>query len=159
VTWTSWIARSIALGALWLGLAGCVTTPVPVPPTLAEVDVTLIDIESEIDSPAIPVAGGPGSIDPADVTLRITNADVDPHVFVEFQPAADGSFSVNIAPGSRYFLEQITATDDVFLVAIATSDTGATEVADPGPDGDGDGSPDAIDCAPGDEEHGGQRCP
>jgi hypothetical protein len=159
VTPTCRIFRLTALGALSMTLASCVTTPVPVPPTLVEVDVSVIDIDDEIDAPTIPVTGGPGSIEPADATLRITNADVDPHASVEFVPETDGSFSVDIPPGDRYFLEQITAGDDFFLVAVATSDEGAVEVVDPGPDADGDGSPDAIDCAPDDEEHRGQRCP
>lgn len=145
------------------GLAGCVTTPVPVPPTVVEVDLGKIDIQDEIDAPYVPISGGPGSIDPPDTRIRITNAEAEPPPpsFVELVPNEDGSFSVS-APGpaaSRYFIEALTDDDDIFLVAIASSPEGGVVAVDPGGDADDDGSPDAIDCAPEDEAYRGQRCP
>ena len=51
-----------------------------------------------------------------------------------------------------------TEEDDIFLAAISAG-VGAVQVVDAGPDTDGDGSPDAIDCAPEDDEYRGRRCP
>lgn len=154
------LGRWIALGAV--ALVCCVTTPVPVPPTVVDIDLGKVDIEDEIDAPFVLIAGGPGSIDPPDTLIRITNAEAEdpPDAFVEFVPDADGSFSTSV-PGmsaSRYFVEAITEDDDVFLMAFANGPTGVV-AADPGPDSDDDGSPDAIDCAPEDDAYRGRRCP
>jgi hypothetical protein len=139
-----------------------VTTPVPVPPTV-DIDLSKVDVEDEIDSQFVQISGGPGSIDPPDALLRITNAEADapPDAFVEFVPSADGSFSVVVPglPAPRYYIEMIVEDDDLFLMAIASGPTGGVVVVDPGPDADRDGSPDAIDCAPEDDRYRGRRCP
>ena len=58
-----------------------------------------------------------------------------------------------------FYFELITPDEDLFLIALQGGFDGPTQEADPGPDRDHDGSPDAIDCAPDDDSYRGQRCP
>ncbi len=141
-------------------LTGCVTTPVPVPPTV-DVDLTTIDIWDDIDTPFIQITGGLGAIDPPDTTIRITTVadDTPPHPSIEIVPNDDGSFTANVELGGRYYLEAITEDDDVFLLAIANGPEGEVISVPAGDDSDDDGSPDVIDCAPEDDRYRGQRCP
>jgi len=144
-----------------LGLSCCVTTPLPVPPTIDPERVTITD---DSESGGVLVEGSAGAVDPVDQELRITYGgepiDSMPPLFDEVETAADGSFSAHVrgTVTSRFFIEAITDDEDLFLVAITVGSRGPSEETDPGPDSDGDGSPDEIDCAPLDDTQGGQRC-
>ncbi|MDH5492954.1 MAG: MopE-related protein [Myxococcales bacterium] len=71
----------------------------------------------------------------------------------------DGSFEILGLPGlptDIYYFEAISDVSDAFLVALQEVE-GAIVVAEVG-DRDGDGSPDAVDCAPENSTRGGSRC-
>jgi len=96
--------------------------------------------------PSIPAASSPApSASPDWGTLEGAPPEI-----AEVELASDGSFSAEVGglPGDLLYLELITVTADLFLVAVQGGFDGPAQVADPGPDRDADGSPDAIDCAP-----------
>jgi hypothetical protein len=146
-------------------LAGsCVTSPLPVPPTVDPERISL----SDTNGPAVEVEGGPGAVDPGDEDsnrIRVTRIgepiDGELPQFDEVDVAEDGSFSALVGGLStdRFFIELITSDEDIFLVAVTGGFDGPVVPADPGPDRDDDGSPDAIDCAPDDPGLSGRRCP
>jgi len=143
------------LGGLALLLGGCIATPLPTPPTA---EPALITIVEAAQPGAVDVHGEPGAIGGQPLSLRVTSESESREVPV----AIDGSFDLtDLASASppTLYLEGITDTEDIFLVAITRAATPAAVVTDPGPDRDMDGSPDAIDCAPDDPMGVGQRCP
>jgi hypothetical protein len=148
---------SVLLAALALAaLEGCVATPLPTPPSARAERMSLVGAAD-----AVTLSGGAGAIDRGSATvssLRVTGA----RAWTQVPLAADGSFAAAL-PGAvtdAYAIEAVLADRDVFLVAVAglAGGGGAVEPADPGPDGDGDGSPDVVDCAPADPTVGGRRC-
>lgn len=109
----------------------------------------------EDDSGKVRFSGGAGAIQPGELRVRVSN----PPGFVELRAESDGSFST-VLPGLRtdvFYLEAV-AESDLFLTAVTGSDDATVVAAEAGADGDGDGSPDVIDCAPTDETVGGRRC-
>jgi len=164
------IVTVLVLCGLAAGLtAGCVTTPLPVPPTVT-VDIEQIVLGND-DRGGVSIVGNPGAVDPGGEEIRLTSSsDIDAAEpqFDELVVAEDGSFQawVRGTPSDVFFIEHLWRNEDIYLIAVA----GYTEVdgpdgpyetilADPGADSDGDGSPDAIDCAPLDETLSGQECP
>jgi hypothetical protein len=148
------------LPSLWLiALAACVATPLPQPPEF-ELDADLVEADP-LDA-GVTFQGAPGALTPGPVELRVTPAptDTDPPLSQgSAQVAADGSFTVFVLSPlvNTFYFEAISADADVFVGAL-TIDAGIVIEADPGPDTDGDGSPDEIDCAPQDPARSGQRC-
>jgi hypothetical protein len=156
------LLASAALGVAAALAPACVTTPLPIPPT---VDPDLITITP--DAAGVIITGSEGAVDPGGVDVRVSYRDPDidsvPILTATAATGDDGSFEVAIggAPTDLYYIEILLADEDLFAVAITAGDDagGAAVEADPGPDADSDGSPDEIDCAPLDETLGGQRCP
>lgn len=151
--------RAEALGALLLaalgcGAAGCVGTPLPDPPSLSEALVTLA-VTPEVGT--VRFVGRPGAVDPAGATLRITDP---PMAGVLVATNGDGSFGrvVDGAPTDVFYVELVLATEDRFVGAYTAGPGGTLTRATAGLDGDGDGTPDVIDCAPADRTQAGQRC-
>jgi hypothetical protein len=144
-----------------VGFAACVATPLPQPPGF-QLDVELVDAEpSDL---TVVFDGAPGALTPGSVDLRITPGptDSDPILEIGTGPvAADGSFSIVVVSPleNTFFVEALTAQEDVFVAAVAIDAGGTVTEVDPGPDTDEDGSPDAVDCAPDDPNLSGQRCP
>ncbi|NUP11421.1 MAG: hypothetical protein HOW73_35700 [Polyangiaceae bacterium] len=143
------------VGAAW----SCTATPLPVPPVEYELDVEKLEVT---DQPLV-FEGNPGAVTPGDVEIRITPGPPDGDPVVEDGTgtvAADGSFTILVESPlpNIFFFEAIEEDEDVFFGAVRVDAAGNVEEADPGPDGDDDGSPDAIDCAPTDPERGGRRC-
>ncbi len=129
-----------------LALPGCIATPLPEPPSADPGAMTL----TETQPAGIRLAGTSGAITPGSIRMRVT----DPSTAatggrVEVDVGADGAFGADL-PGATtdvLYLEQVGPDRDLFFAAVQASGTAAVS-ADPGPDSDGDGSPDAIDCAP-----------
>lgn len=139
----------------FLALSGCVATPLPTPPTASPSQMTLIDRQpGEVD-----LIGAAGALEGDGIDgLRVTGASGS----VQTTVAADGSFEARSIPsasrGDTFYLEAITADDDVFVLAITGGPASSAMASAPGTDTDEDGSPDAIDCAPEDASLAGQRC-
>lgn len=144
-------------------LSSCVATPLPQPPNVT-VDPELIDLV-EVSPDMVELQGRPGAVEPGETELRST-VPPDPILrvpsrVVEFQAAVDGSFSTQ-SLGTRedeFYLEAILDDEDLFLLRFTGGPGTSIEALDPGPDSDGDGTPDIVDCAPTDETITGQRCP
>jgi hypothetical protein len=136
-------------------LGACVATPLPDPP---ELDSAAFSIE-QIDVANVTLAGSSQSLDPGSFTLRITNPTTAEAGRVTTLVDAQGAFSATLAGVSSdtYFLEQVEPNGDIFIGAVAGSGgKGVAEVSVT--DSDGDGSPDAIDCAPDDGGVRGSEC-
>ncbi|MGE0787300.1 MAG: putative metal-binding motif-containing protein [Sandaracinaceae bacterium] len=144
-------AWRIAL-AFALFAAGCIATPVPVPPS---VDPDRVDVFEGSPGSTV-VRGDPGAVEGEPIALRVRSADGSAEGDVE----DDGSFSMLVPglPSDVFFIEGLLPTEDRFLLAVTGGIGGSASVADPGVDSDGDGSPDAIDCAPMDPMVSGSRC-
>jgi hypothetical protein len=144
-----------ALFALLFAAASCEATPLPLPPTGVPTDdpakMRIAEATQEIT-----LSGEAGAIQPGGGVLRITGDGVA----VEDVVGEDGSFSATL-PGAAsdvLYLEVVGETDDVFVGAVTGATGGAVIEAPAGPDGDGDGSPDAVDCARLDASKHGRRC-
>lgn len=153
----------VSFWLLGIMLVACVTTPLPIPPTVDPERLSL----SDTNGPAVEVRGGPGAVDPGDESsnlIRVTRVgepvDGEVPLFEEVEINDDGSFVAHVAGVSsdRFYIELVTTVQDIFLLAVQGGFDGPVSSTDPGPDRDGDGSPDAIDCAPDDETISGQRC-
>jgi hypothetical protein len=147
----AWCALSLCLLALG---SGCLGTPLPDPPSFSGEGITLRDV-AQIG--AVRLVGDPATVNPGGLTLRVTTP---PSAGVLVATNADGSFARILpgAPGDRIFFELIFPDEDRFVGAFMAPFGGRLVPVDPGPDGDDDGSPDLIDCAPTDDAIGGQRC-
>jgi hypothetical protein len=111
---------------------------------------------TEPQSAHILLTGAPNAFDRGGFTLRVTSAAA----WLEVAVASDGSFGASL-PGSRtdiIYLEEVTTARERFLGAVTGSTGSSVVVADPGPDRDMDGHPDAIDCAPDDQMRVGRSC-
>jgi len=144
-----------------LGLvAACVTTPLPLPPTM---DPERISLEQG-DEQTVIVRGAAGAASPGGIELRVTPVESPPlsapPEFGEVRVEEDGSFEVVVFGEivDTFYFEALEEDEDIFLIAVTGAYGGVAEV-DAGPDRDGDGSPDPIDCAPDDDRFSGHRCP
>ncbi len=149
----------------WLQ-AGCLTTPLPVPPTI-EPEAHPEHITIEDHDGGVLITGEAGAFEPPDSTIRVSYGDepIDslPPQRAEVVVGDDGSFQGWVMGGfrNRYFIEILLEDEDLFVMAITgdIDDSPRAIETEAGPDRDGDGSPDEIDCAPDDETLGGRRCP
>lgn len=152
-----WVVRVGAVIIL-IGVASCVATPLPTPPTADVSRMTLLeDQPGQADLRGEPGAIEAPTIDGAAIRLRVSS----PLGRRETTVASDGSFEalgVLSETPPTLFLEVIGETSDTFLIAVTDGPGDRAMETDPGPDRDGDGSPDAIDCAPDDAARGGRRC-
>jgi len=154
--------RHSAASLAWIAsaaLVSCTTTPLPIPPTIDPESIGAM----ATNGPSMVLTGRPGAIDPGGRTIRVTRVEQGwgvPADFVEAETAPDGSFEVEVpgTPADLFYFELLADEEDVFLIALAVQVDGTVLRADPGPDRDDDGSPDAIDCAPDDPSRGGRRC-
>lgn len=146
---------TLFIALLGLALGSCVATPLPTPPTA---DVRQMSLVEAGQPERVDLLGAAGALSGELLALRVSS-DRDAR---ETPVSPDGSFAVRglgAAGPPVLYLEALTDEADVFLVAVtAGPGTSAVETT-PGPDRDGDGSPDAVDCAPDDGMFGGQRCP
>jgi hypothetical protein len=134
--------------------SGCVATPLPTPPTYDVQRMTLVQSEAP---DAVDVRGAPGAIGGLPPIVRVSG----PRAWAESSVAGDASFEIRELTGAlaeTFYLEAVLDDRDVFLVAFTDGPGDSITPVDPGPDADGDGSPDAIDCAPDDPMVGGRRC-
>ena len=148
-------ASLLAAIALTLALAatGCIATPLPDPPSARTELLTITQDQPD----RVLVMGAAGAIRPASVGLRLTSSVSRTTVGTR----ADGSFDATVSgvTGETIYLEAVQPEADTFLVAITSDPAGGpARTTDPGPDRDGDRSPDAIDCAPDDPALSGLRC-
>jgi hypothetical protein len=137
-----------------LALPACVGTPLPDPPSFAG---ALVSWSTTPQTDTIRFVGQVGAVHPGGITLRIT----DPPTPGELVATnADGSFGRVLpgVPGDTIYVERIDTDADVFLGAYTVGPSGVLVPAAAGSDGDGDGTPDVIDCAPADRTMSGQRC-
>ncbi len=143
-----------ALGACLAALvgAGCVGTPLPDPPSFA--GLTSWSATPQPDT--YRYVGRAGAV-PASATLRFT---IPPAPGELVLANADGSFGRILAAtlGDTLYVEVVGTTEDTFVGAFTVSPNGRLVETSPGGDGDADGSPDVLDCAPVDPAHGGQHC-
>jgi hypothetical protein len=150
---------ALGLVVAWWCLA-CIATPLPTPPTADPDRITIVDAEG-----GVRIQGEPGAIGPSPADVRITwepppTASARPER-VETTTTREGAFTAHLSGDrtSRYYLELLTADDDLFLVTITGGPGDSAVMVDSGSDRDGDGSPDFVDCAPDDPSLRGQRCP
>lgn len=111
------------------------------------------------DADGTELRGSPGAVREFSGSLRVSVPEMSANAVGDV--AGDGSFSVSVDGAMRdqlHYVELIERTDDVFVGAVVGDEGTSVVLGDPGPDGDRDGSPDAIDCAPSDETLRGQRC-
>ena len=150
--------------ALIAGAGSCVATPLPQPPSIElELDVEKVTVESTDGEPVV-IVGQQNALSIGGIGLRVTPGPTDSDPILEIGNATaadDGSFTVIVISPleNTYFFERIDGDTDEFFAAITVDAAGNVSETDPGPDGDGDGSPDEIDCAPTDPDLVGQRCP
>lgn len=153
----------LAMGVAGLSLS-CAPTPLPQPPDDRTASFDLFSMRS-ISAALVAIDGAPGAITPGDVTIRFTY-EPPPNVVLMVPPVEttvvdDGSFAITTegTVDGTYFVESLEADEDRFLGAFTGGPNDTVVAVDPGPDADGDGSPDEIDCAPDDATRTGQRCP
>ncbi|UJR85802.1 hypothetical protein [Sandaracinus amylolyticus] len=151
------IARLVPLAWL-LVIAGCVATPLPDPPSANPEAITIRESQPE----QLTVTGTDGAIHPGEMRLRITNlttAERGGRIEVAVTPS--GAFDATL-PGTltdTLYLEQVEAMGGgTFIAALVSSGGTAVMSIEPGPDTDGDGSPDLVDCAPNDEMLASREC-
>lgn len=156
------ILAVITAGALTFG---CVATPLPLPPN---VDPELVTIE-QTGTESVTIQGARGAIEPGNQIVRITSVTppdvigrVRQNEWIELLAGNDGSFVaalVGTRQGDIFFFEALEEDEDLFLIALEGGEGSSAVEANPGDDSDGDGSPDYIDCSPGDDALAGRRCP
>ncbi len=144
--------RRAACALLGLALVACTATPVPIPPSA---DPDRIEVFADGEGRSV-VRGEPGAISGQAEMLRASSSEGS----AEGDTGDDGSFFLVVPglPSDVFYLEGLLPTEDRFLVAVTGGPGGDAQVADPGGDADGDGSPDAVDCAPMDPMLSGSRC-
>ncbi len=152
--------RSLMVVCTWT-VSACVSTPLPQPPSY-ELDISKVSIAGTGEG--LTISGAPGAVSPTGVELRITPGVPNTDPVLELgsgQVGPDGSFDILVVSPieNQFFFEVIEADEDIFIGVIRGAADGTVTEGDPGPDSDGDGSPDEIDCAPDDDTLGGQRCP
>lgn len=151
-----WDLRRVVRFVAWLALLGegCAVRPIPEPPS---VDTSRMSL-TEAAPDSVVLTGSPGAIASGGAALRVANPESRDRSQVLVGPSGD--FEV-VLRGSRdhvLFLEILGPETDAFLVAVTGGPDVSVETVSPGPDQDGDLSPDAIDCAPNEAALGGSRC-
>lgn len=164
--------RMAALLLLVLLAIGCIATPLPQPPIEYALDVHAVEVRGgnpNMTTTVVTIVGKPGAIRPGGIRIRFTklptpNQDILPSLDL-VNVAEDGSFAVSAVAGatSTFLIEAVEADQDVYVDAISFTilpDGRSSGVVrgEPGPDSDGDESPDAVDCAPDDPAIQGSRC-
>ena len=146
-------STAAAVAILALGALSCTATPLPTPPSAT---LALLDLSAP-QAGQVSLTGQAGAIQPGGVTVRIASASAA----IARPVADDGSFAAALS-GTRsdvFRLEVIDGGAVTFVVAFTGGPGTSVVPADAGPDGDSDGSPDAIDCAPTDPNAAGRTCP
>ncbi len=150
------LRRTLAALVVSWGLAACLATPIPDPPSLEVSRMMLVQASAS----EVRITGSMGAVRPGGRALRVTNpAAPAMTASVAIYTAADGSFGATLAgtTADTLFLEGLSDTADTFEVAVRL-ESGSVVSTSAGGDRDLDGSPDMIDCAPDDRMQSGQRC-
>ena len=137
-------------------VAACIATPLPTPPS---VDTERLSL-TQADAERVTLVGEERAVQVDGIArLRVSGA----RAWTEVPVSEFGAFTATL-PGQLadiYYLEAIIEDEDLFLIALSTPSGGGggpVEERDSGTDRDGDGSPDAVDCAPDDASRSGRRC-
>lgn len=133
------------------GWGGSCATPLPDPPDVDTAKMSLVSADTSVT-----LEGQDGAMSPGSFTLRVTNPAA--LTAVEVPVDAQGAFTATL-PGAvddPLWLE--SADSDQFLGAVGTDGGGGVVPVDSGADSDDDGSPDAVDCAPDDNQVQGSAC-
>lgn len=140
------LIRCLLCVLLLAGGGTCVATPLPIPPSVDTERLKLI----ETALGRVELTGQPGAISVDGISaVRVAS----PGSWSQAAMEVDGAF-VTVLGGTRaevFYLEGVVDGGVQLLAAVTGAPTpGDVVLAELGPDGDGDGWPDAIDCAPDD---------
>lgn len=153
---TSTFHSLLRAAVLVASLSACLATPIPDPPSLDAARMSL----TQASATEVRLTGSAGAVRPGGRALRISNPSAAMGAAsVAVYTASDGSFGATLAGATTdtLYLEGVTDMADTFELAVRL-EGGAVVSTSAGPDRDGDGSPDDIDCAPDDRAQSGQRC-
>jgi hypothetical protein len=151
-------ARALFAVTAALLASRCTATPLPDPPSADAQAMALIASTTT----KVTLVGHDGAVHPGDSRLRVTiprTGDVGGRREVHADAAGAFQAEVEGATTDTVYLELLETDRTTFLLAVCDAGGGAVVSTSPGPDRDGDGSPDAIDCAPDDPKLRGRECP
>ncbi|MFO0548822.1 MAG: hypothetical protein U0271_10565 [Polyangiaceae bacterium] len=131
-------------------VASC-ATPLPDPPDVDTAQMSLVAADTSVT-----LEGQNGALNPGGFTLRVT--DTVSLTAVEVPVDAQGAFTATVLGSIDDPLWLESADSDEFLGVVGTDGGGGVVPLDSGADSDSDGSPDAVDCAPNDNQVEGSAC-